>query len=81
MKNTISIKEYGKTAAGADVSLFIITCDKLEVGLINYGASIAYLKVPDKKSTVDDIVTGFESLPGKGSFTFFYCIMLMQKCM
>ena len=64
MKSKISEKEFGKTPDGDEVSLYVITCDKVEVGLIDYGASIAYLKVPDKHSNVEDIVTGFDSLIG-----------------
>ena len=64
MKTKILMKPFGELDDGINVMLYILSSDKIEVGLINYGATILYLKVPDKHSSVDDIVTGFDFLSG-----------------
>ncbi|KAG5899207.1 hypothetical protein JTB14_034465 [Gonioctena quinquepunctata] len=38
--------------------------NKIEVQVINYGARITSIKLPDRKGDVDDIVLGFDDLPG-----------------
>ena len=61
----ISKQKFGETVDGVEVSLYFLSANKIEVGVTNYGANIVYLKVPDKKGNVDDIVTGFDALLGK----------------
>lgn len=48
-----------------EIPVYVLKSQKVEVGIISYGAAILYLKVPDKNGYWDDIVTGFDSLSGK----------------
>uniref|UniRef100_H2ZBA5 Aldose 1-epimerase n=1 Tax=Ciona savignyi TaxID=51511 RepID=H2ZBA5_CIOSA len=44
--------------------MYELKSQHIGVGLINIGASISYLKVPDKNGKLDDIVTGFPDAQG-----------------
>lgn len=37
----------------------------MEVSIINYGAIVTSIKVPDKNGCVEDVVLGFDTLEGK----------------
>ncbi|GFY10840.1 aldose 1-epimerase [Trichonephila clavipes] len=41
---------------------YTLSCNNIELKVINYGACITSLKVPDNSGNVDDIVMGFDSL-------------------
>nr|XP_002125905.1 aldose 1-epimerase [Ciona intestinalis] len=58
----VKCSEFGKTKNGQVVNLYELKSNHVELGLINYGATIAYLKVPDRFGKRDDIVTGFDNL-------------------
>nr|CAB3248219.1 aldose 1-epimerase-like [Phallusia mammillata] len=59
--SVVTKKEFGKVD-GLVYDLYTIKSNQIEVGLINYGAAMAYLKVPDRDGQQDDIVTGFDTL-------------------
>ena len=65
MTSKITIKEFGTTPDGRVVNIYVMKSNEIEVGFINYGAAIAFLKVLDSNGQLDDIVTGFDSLSGK----------------
>ncbi|KAF0237766.1 MAG: Aldose [Prolixibacteraceae bacterium] len=54
---------FGKLHDGSDVTLFTITNqNNLTVKIINYGAIITSIEMPDKNGSADNIVCGFENL-------------------
>jgi aldose 1-epimerase len=60
------IKEsFGKTNAGHDVDIFILTNSKgLQAKVTNYGATIVSIEVPDRDGSLADIVLGFDDMAG-----------------
>ena len=58
-------KSFGKTPDGAEITLYTLTnANGMEVGIINYGAIVASIKVPDRNGKFGDVVLGFDSLDG-----------------
>jgi aldose 1-epimerase len=59
----IRTEPYGQTPEGAEISLYTLTNAKgLRARIINYGAVLVSLEVPDRHGKLDDIVLGFETL-------------------
>lgn len=58
------VKEFfGKTKEGAEISRYYISNSKgMKAGVINYGAILVDLFVPDKNGKAEDIVLGFDTL-------------------
>jgi aldose 1-epimerase len=57
-----------KNEAGKTVTVRRFTLSNkngVSVEIINYGATITSLKVPDRTGNVEDIVLGFDSVEGK----------------
>jgi aldose 1-epimerase len=56
--------EFGKTSDGSPVHLFTLA-NKIgaSVQIMNYGAIVVSLKMPDRDGKLDDIVLGFDDLP------------------
>lgn len=62
---TVTSAPFGKTKDGVDVKKFTIKNDHgLEVGLIELGATIQSLVVPDRDGNGADIVLGFDDVAG-----------------
>lgn len=62
---SIVTREYGVTPAGEKITLYAISNTKgMCAEVINYGAILVSLKVPDKSGKVEDIVLGYEKLEG-----------------
>ena len=58
-------KSFGKTPDGAEITLYTLTnANGMEVGIINYGAIVVSIKVPDRGGKIGDVVLGFDSLDG-----------------
>jgi len=53
--------QFGSTKDGSPVHLFTLQSDNVEVGIMNYGATIVFLKCKSKDGILDDVVTGFEN--------------------
>lgn len=63
MSSTIREEVYGTLNNGNDViNKYILRNDFMEVSIINYGATITSIKIPDKNGCVDDVVLGFDTL-------------------
>jgi len=61
----ISQQAFGKTADGQQIYAYTLTNGSgMEVKILNYGATIASVKVPDKNKKFADVVLGFDSLDG-----------------
>jgi aldose 1-epimerase len=59
----IQTKAFGETLEGWPVSQFILTNSKgASVRLIDYGAIVTNLFVPDKNGKMDDVVLGFDDV-------------------
>jgi len=63
-KTEVSRKSAGKLANGAQVDLYTLKDEKLEVGIITYGGTVVSIKVPDRKGKVEDVVLGFDDPAG-----------------
>ncbi len=62
-KSGVTSQAWGKTPEGAEVNLYTLTNAKgVEARIMNYGAILVSLKVPDRQGTLSDIVLGFDSL-------------------
>lgn len=64
---TMSIlqKSYGKTQEGDQITEFILQNERgMKVHLINYGAIMTKLFVPDKNNEFADVVLGYDNLEG-----------------
>ena len=60
---TTTSEAYGKTQDGQEVTLFTLHNAKgMEVKIINYGAIVTSIKVPDKNGQIGDVALGFDKL-------------------
>lgn len=56
---------FGDDGSGRQVRRFTLTNEnRMSVQVINYGATITCVKVPDKRGNVDDVVLGFDDMSG-----------------
>jgi aldose 1-epimerase len=61
---------------GRGVNLYNLSASGIEVQVMNYGATITSIKVPDAHGVMGDIVHGFESLEGYlGPNPYFGCVV------
>lgn len=60
---TVTKAPFGLTKAGEAVEIYTLTNAKgMEARVMNYGATLVSLKVPDAKGNFDDVVLGYDSL-------------------
>ena len=65
VKTNIKKQSFGKTADGTPVDLHILTNRTgAETAITNYGGIVVWLKVPDRKGNLGDVVLGYDSLDG-----------------
>jgi aldose 1-epimerase len=56
---------FGRTTDGQDVTAFALTNARgVEIRLIDYGATVVSLRVPDRQGRFDDVVLGYDTLDG-----------------
>ncbi|MDO4555707.1 MAG: aldose epimerase family protein [Lachnospiraceae bacterium] len=61
----IEKRSFGKTKDGQEAFLYILRNRKgMEAHILDYGAALVRLYVPDKKGQIDDIVLGFDDITG-----------------
>lgn len=61
----MQITDFGTTRRGQKTKLYTIqNSNGLEVGLSDYGATVVFIKTPDKDGHFEDIVLGFDSVAG-----------------
>jgi len=59
----IHTEPFGRTPEGEEISLYVLTSAKgLRARIINYGAILVSIDVPDRHGKLDDVVLGFDSL-------------------
>ena len=56
--------EFGKTADGTPVELYVLKNGQITVKVMTYGAIITEIDTPDRNGKQDDVVLGFDSLHG-----------------
>ena len=62
---SIEVKDYGVTAQGQQVKQYVLVNKQgMKAVLLNYGAVITELHVPDKKGQFHDVVWGYGSIAG-----------------
>ena len=60
----VSKQLYGKMPDGTPIDLYTLKDGKIEVRIMNYGATIQSILVPDRNGKVGDIALGFDTLDG-----------------
>ena len=61
----VRAKPFGKTPAGDAVTLYTVTnSSKASVGVIDYGATLVSVVVPDTEGKLNDVTLGFDNLEG-----------------
>jgi len=73
----VTKQPFGKLPDGTPVELFALSNDVIEARIINYGAILVSLRVPDRNRRLDDVVLGFDGLEGylannNGKSIFFF---------
>ncbi len=64
-KASIERQDFGKTADGTAVDLYVLTnTSGMVVKIMTYGGIITQILVPDKTGKMGDVVLGFDSLEG-----------------
>ncbi|HPD47176.1 MAG TPA: aldose epimerase family protein [Anaerohalosphaeraceae bacterium] len=59
---TATGRPWGQMADGTTVNRFDLKVGKMEVGVIEYGATLVSIRVPDKRGKIDDVLLGFDNL-------------------
>jgi aldose 1-epimerase len=63
--NQVKVSAFGKTVDGRSVSRYVLSNSKgVEATLIDYGASLVSLKVPDHNGKSMDVVLGYDDIAG-----------------
>lgn len=69
----ITMHEFGITAEGDTVHSFRLKNEAgMEVELIEYGAIVASIKVPDKEGNMGDVILGYDNLEGYESDPYYF---------
>lgn len=58
----ITSRHFGTTSSGEEVIEYTLSCPGVQVGILNYGAIIRTLIVPDRNGRKVDIVLGYDDL-------------------
>ena len=72
-KMSVTAAPYGVTDTGATVNIYTLrNTHGMQVQIINYGARIASIKVPDRTGKIDEVTLGYDNLEGwLGDLSFF----------
>jgi aldose 1-epimerase len=65
--HTLNISQtfFGRTPDGDSITIYTLTDGKgMEARLINYGATLVSLKVPDRNGAYEDVILGYDDLDG-----------------
>lgn len=69
---SVAKEKFGTTKCGKDIWLYTLSnANGVQAKVMNYGANLVSLLVPDKEGKVEDVVLGFDNLEsyyGNGSF-------------
>jgi aldose 1-epimerase len=56
--------DFGKTADGTPIEMYVLSNGRMKVKVITYGAIVTEIDVPDRNGNVTDVVLGFDNLEG-----------------
>jgi aldose 1-epimerase len=63
--NKITEKEFGTLSSGEKIySYTLVNSNGMSAEIINYGASVVKLKVPDRNGKIEDVILGYDNLNG-----------------
>src|SRR5262245_24211271 len=76
-KATVEKKDFGKTAEGTPVDLYVLTNARgMTVKITDYGGIVTELHAPDRDGKFADVVLGFDNLDGYlAGHPYFGCIV------
>ena len=64
-KSKMQKQSFGKTADGKAADLYVLTNGKgAQAAVTNFGASLVWLKMPDRQGKLADVVLGYENVEG-----------------
>jgi aldose 1-epimerase len=61
-QRSVERMDFGKTADGTPVELYVLTNGKMTAKVMTYGAILTELLVPDRNGKIGDVVLGFDNL-------------------
>jgi aldose 1-epimerase len=61
-QGSVARMDFGKTAEGTPVELYVLTNGKMTAKVMTYGAILTELDVPDRNGKPGDVVLGFDNL-------------------
>ncbi|RZS98748.1 aldose epimerase family protein [Cecembia calidifontis] len=65
MTPKLESKRFGTTPDGKEVTLFTLSIPKkIKVSVMDYGATLTHLFIPDRDGKMEDVVLGFDSFEG-----------------
>jgi len=68
---TITQKIFGTTKSNERVNLYILNNGKMEIGLIDYGCVINYIRLKNNDGAYDDVALGFDNIESYENSTGF----------
>ncbi len=69
----INMKKFGVLKTGDEINIYtLINSPGSKLEIINYGAIIVSLHVPDRNGKLEDVVTGYDSLDGYVEDKFYF---------
>jgi aldose 1-epimerase len=72
-QTSITRSSYGTMPDGSAVEQFVLkNANGIEVGIINYGGTVTFIKTPDRNGKFDDIALGYDNLDGYLKGTAFF---------
>ncbi|MFW5657690.1 MAG: aldose epimerase family protein [Bacteroidota bacterium] len=77
MEMKIAKEKFGTTPDGATVTRYILeNKNEVQVGILDYGATIQSIIVPDKTGNMTDVTLGFNNVEGyAGDSPYFGCVV------
>ena len=61
-RGSVQRMDFGKTAEGTPVDLYVLTNGKMTAKVMTYGAILTEIDVPDRNGKLGDVVLGFDNL-------------------
>lgn len=58
----VTREHFGETASGEEISLFTLTSERIRARVMDYGAVLVNLFVPDKNGEMADVVLGYDQV-------------------
>lgn len=70
---TVSAAPFGKTKSGKPITLYALrNGNGMEVDIMNYGATVTAIRVPDRDGNIENVTLGYKTLAGYEKGTSFF---------